>query len=37
MSSKENVILIDYDAPKDWEFHKAVEKATGNELSLIHI
>jgi len=28
--SKENVILIDYDAPKDWEFHKAIEKSTGN-------
>ena len=22
--SKENVILIDYDAPDDWEFHKAI-------------
>lgn len=29
--SKENVILIDYDAPNDWEFHKAIEKATGNK------
>lgn len=26
--SKENVILIDYDAPDDWEFHKAIEKTT---------
>ena len=24
--SKENVILIDYDAPNDWEFHKAIEQ-----------
>ena len=29
--SKENVILIDYDAPDDWEFHKAIEKATGTK------
>ena len=29
--SKENVILIDYDAPDDWEFHKAIEKATGDK------
>ena len=29
--SKENVILIDYDAPNDWEFHKAIEKATGKK------
>lgn len=28
---KENVILIDYDAPNDWDFHKAVEKATGSK------
>lgn len=27
--SKENVILIDYDAPDDWEFHKAIEKQQG--------
>lgn len=26
--NKKNVILIDYDAPNDWEFHKAIEKAT---------
>lgn len=26
--SKENVILIDYDAPKEWEFHKAIENTT---------
>ena len=32
--SKENVILIDYDAPDDWEFHRAVEKATGNKWSV---
>ncbi len=29
--SKENVILIDYDAPDDWEFHKAIEKTTGTK------
>lgn len=29
--SKENVILIDYDAPDDWEFLKAIEKTTGNK------
>lgn len=29
--SKENVILIDYDAPDAWEFHKAIEKATGDK------
>ena len=29
--SKENVILIDYDAPDDWEFHKAIEKITGTK------
>lgn len=28
---KENIILIDYDAPDDWEFRKAIEKATGNK------
>ena len=27
--SKENVILVDYDAPNNWEFHKAIEEATG--------
>ena len=26
---KENVILIDYNAPDNWEFHKAIEKTTG--------
>lgn len=29
--SKENVILIDYDAPDDWEFHEAIEKKTGTK------
>lgn len=29
--TKENVILIDYDAPDDWEFHKVIEKVTGNK------
>ena len=29
--SKENVILIDYNAPDDWEFHKAIEKTTGKK------
>ena len=29
--SKENVILIDYDAPDDWEFHEAIEKTTGTK------
>ncbi len=29
--SKENVILIDYDAPDDWEFHQAIEEVTGNK------
>lgn len=31
---KENVILVDYDAPNDWEFHKVIEKATGNNWSV---
>lgn len=31
MNNKENVILIDYDAPYDWEFHKAIEETTGKK------
>ncbi len=32
--NKENMILIDYDAPDDWEFHKAIEKTTGNKWNI---
>lgn len=32
--NKENVIMIDYDASDDWEFHKAIEKATGSKWSI---
>lgn len=32
--SKENVILVDYDTPNDWEFHKAIEKTTGDKWSI---
>lgn len=32
--SKENVILIDYNAPDNWEFHKAIEKTTGTKWSV---
>lgn len=29
--SKENIILVDYETPYDWEFHKAIENITGNK------
>lgn len=28
--NKENLILIDYDAPNNWEFHRAIERITNN-------
>ena len=33
--SKENIILVDYETPYDWEFHKAIENITGNKFQPI--